>query len=390
MKILYINSVYQYGSTGRLVKDLMEASKAKGHDVLCVYGRHDQGDVADTFYIGSKWQTAVHVLMTRLFGRHALHSILATRKLIQKIKEFKPDVIHLHNLHGYYIHVPMLMKFLKKLDVKIIWTLHDTWSISGSAAYFDYYGCKEWYDGCVRCLNTKEYPEVWFIANQGRNFTWKKENFTGFKNMHIITVSNWLRGILIPSFLNQYPVTTIYNGIDLNTFTPKYKEAPKSTVKLLGVANIWEERKGLNDFIELSKRLPSQYEITLVGLSESQIQSLPHNIKGIQRTSSIEELVSLYQEADIYLNLSVEETMGLTTVEAMACGTPAIVYNRTAVPEMIDSASGVKVQARDMEQLVKAVMNFSFGTYTGEKARKRAEEFTMKKMLDSYLRQYQD
>ena len=388
MKILYINSVYQYGSTGRLVKELMEAAKGQGHDVLCVYGRHFQGDIEDTYYIGSKVESAYHVLMTRLFGRHGMHSTNATKKLIKKIETFQPDTIHLHNLHGYYLNVPMLMSYLKTINVKIIWTLHDTWTVSGSAAYFDYNGCKLWDEGCVINNVTNEYPHVWFFPNQKRNFKWKQESFSGFDNLHIITVSDWLKDLIMTTFLKSYKITRIYNGIDLNLFQPKEKEVSNKKIKILGVANIWEERKGLKDFIKLSKVLPSNYEITLIGLSENQIKDLPKNIIGITRTSSLEELVKYYQDTNLYLNLSVEETMGLTTVEALACGTPCIVYDKTAVPEIVDPKSGIIVPANDIDQLLKVIETFDYKKYSRNHARNRAKMFSLQQMYSNNLSAY--
>lgn len=389
MKILFINSVYKFGSTGRLVEDLMKSAQENNHEVLCAYGRHKQKPSDDTFYFGSDIETFWHVAMTRLFGRHGLHSSKSTQKLIHKIKEFNPDVIHLHNLHGYYLNIPMLMKYLKTLDVKIVWTLHDTWSISGSAAYFDYHGCKVWDEGCVECNVTREYPEVKLFPNQRRNFKWKKETFLGFKNLTIITVSDWLKDLIKASFLKEYQIKRIYNGIDLDIFhLPSKPKIQSKPLKLLGVANDWEARKGLQDFIKLSEKLDEQYHITLIGLSNGQVRELPQNIEGIERTSSLEELIKYYQDADIYLNLSVEETMGLTTVEAKACGTPCIVYDRTAVPEIVDDRSGVIVKANDIDALIKSIKTFDFDTYNTASARLRALYFSKEKMLDLYLNEY--
>lgn len=383
-----MNIVYEYGSTGRLIKELMNAAKNEGHEVLCAYGRYEQAPSDDTFYFGSKIQSAYHLLMTRLFGGHGLHSSLATRKLIKRIEDFNPEVIHLHNLHGYYLNVPMLMQYIKTKDVKVVWSLHDAWCISGSTAHFDYYGCKEWDEGCVICNETRSYPEAILFPNQRRNFKWKKDSFTGLKNAHIILASNWLTDIMKQTFFKEYPISLIYNGIDLETFSPLYKKAPKDKIKLLGVANDWNDKKGYPDFMELSSRLSNKYELTLIGLSGKQLTQLPQNIKGIKRTSSLEELVNYYQESDIYLNLSVEETMGMTTVEAMACGTPCIVYDRTAVPEIIDETSGVVVKTNDVDALHTAIETFDYGKYTGENARKRAEFFSKDKMFEAYLKEY--
>lgn len=389
MKILLINAVYRFGSTGRLVHELKEAAQKEGHEVLVAFGRNPQEATEDTFYFGSKPGFMYHVLMTRFFGRHGLHSTLKTKVLMDRIDAFNPDVIHIHNVHGYYLNVPMLFNYLKTLNKKIIWTQHDTWSVSGSSAYFDYDGCEVWNRGCEVCSNTKEYPEVWAFPNQKRNFKWKQDAFIGFNNLTLITVSDWQKNLLKTTFLDTYEIKRIYNGIDLNVFIPKIKKPPSNTIKLLGVANIWESRKGLDDFILLSKKLPNNYEITLIGLSKEQVNTLPKNIKGITRTDSIASLVKYYQEADIYLNLSVEETMGLTSVEAMACGTPAIVYDKTAVPEIVDANSGIVVEANNIELLTQTIINFDFDYYTIEKARNRALFFNKESMVKSHLELYE-
>lgn len=388
MRILFINSVYKYGSTGRLVHDLKESMKGLGHEVLVAYGRHKQETDEDAFYFGSNLSSMGHLLATRLMGNHGLHSTRKTKRLIKVIKEFKPDVIHLHNLHGYYLNVPLLFDFLKKIDVPVVWTLHDCWSVSGSAAYFDFDGCKVWDEGCVECNNTKTYPEVWLFPNQKKNFAWKREVFTSLDNLTIITVSDWLKELMETTFLNKYEIKRIYNGIDLETFVPKMEELNNDKIKLLGVANKWEERKGLNDFIALSKTLAPNYEITLIGLSKDQISELPSNIIGIQRTDSIQDLVQYYQKSNLYLNLSVEETMGLTTVEALACGTPAIVYDKTAVPEVINAYSGIVVEANDIASLKAVIEAFDFEAYTIDNCRERALGFAQYVMIENYINVY--
>ncbi|QIK57522.1 glycosyltransferase [Erysipelothrix sp. HDW6A] len=388
MKILFINSVVDYGSTGKLVRDIANASKQAGHDVLVAYGRYPQENSEDTFYFGSKISTYWHVLMTRLLGRHGLHSSLETKKLIKVIDEYNPEVIHLHNLHGYYLNVRMLFNYLKtRPQTKILWTLHDCWSFSGSSAYFSYSGCKVWDKGCVECNTTREYPESLGFSNQKYNFNWKKEAFSNINNLTILTPSDWLKQLTEQTFLNSYKIKRIYNGIDLQVFRPLKNESNSTEINLLGVANIWEKRKGLDDFIELSKRLPEDYKITLIGLSKQQCEGLPSSIKGITRTENVSELVEYYSNADIYLNLSQEETMGLTTVEALACGTPVIVYDQTAVPEIVGDEVGLVVKANDIDLLATSIQNFDFVRYSSEACREYSFKFSKEKMIENYLKE---
>lgn len=389
MKILYINSVVDYGSTGNLVRELASSEKNKGNDVLICYGRFYKEKAQDSFFFGSKFQSMIHVVTTRLLGRHGLHSTIATRKLLKKIVEFNPDIIHLHNLHGYYLNVPMLFDYISSKGTKVLWTLHDCWSFSGSSAHFDYYGCREWQDGCVVCNNTSTYPESIGLKRQKKNFNWKKRKFTQIEGhrMIIITPSNWLRDLTKKTFLKKYEIATIYNGIDLDRYSIKNEKEKSSRIKLLGVANDWTKLKGFDDFILLRQKLdPDKYQITLVGLTDKQLSKIPEGIIGIKRTSNFEELVRLYQDSDIYLNLSYEETMGLTTVEALACGTPSIVYDATAVPEVVSEDTGVIVKAGNIDRLVEVIQTLDWTKYSKENFTNRVKDFSLSKMNINYER----
>lgn len=326
MKIAFINSVVDFGSTGKIVRSLANALKEEGHEVLICYGRNYRGSDADTFYFGSDLDMKIHGVMTRLFGRHGLHSRKQTKLLIDKLDSYNPDVIHLHNIHGYYLNYPMLFEYLKKANIKVLWTLHDAWSFSGSSAYFDYHGCKVWEDGCVVCNSTQDYPEVKGLSRQKKNFSLKKKCFSGLNDLTIITPSQWLNCLASKTFLSQYPIITIHNGIDTGIFKPITTPSTNS-FKILGVANIWEKRKGLDDFIKLRSLLDVRYEITLVGLSSAQIKDLPQGIKGIERTSSVEELVMLYSNANVYVNPTYEDNYPTTNLESLACHTAVVAYD---------------------------------------------------------------
>lgn len=389
MKIMFINSVVDYGSTGKIVRDLANGLKDKGHDVLMVHGREDIKDISDTFSIHDKYATIYHVLMTRLFGAHGLHSKHATKKLIAKIKEYDPDIIHLHNIHGYYLHVPMLFKYLSGLDTKIYWTLHDAWSISGSSAYFDYHGCAHWDEGCVECVSTKDYPKASLFANQKRNFKWKKEAFTSLKDLTIVTPSDWLTNMVKTSFLKKYPAITINNGINLDVFN--VKEAKESLYKdkyvILGVASVWETRKGLPFFIELADHLKQDEIIVLVGLEQKLINEMPSSILGIERTKDLDEMVDLYNRADVFLNPTLEDNFPTTNLEALACGTPVITFDTGGSPEAIDSMTGLVCEAKDVESIRQSLNRIRNSTKDYKKAcRDRAETLYSKEtMLANYF-----
>lgn len=389
MRYLFINSVVDYGSTGKIVRQLANSLKEQGHDVLIAYGRNESSNKEDTYFFGSKIFSSVHLLATRLLGRHGLHSTTMTKKLIEQIESYNPDCIHLHNLHGYYLNVPLLFEYLKsKKDIKIIWTLHDCWSFSGSSAYFSFNGCKEWDQGCVVCNSTQDYPRSSLIKRQRKNFEWKRESFSNISNMTIITPSHWLKELVETTFLNQYDVKAIYNGLNLEIFKPSKNIEKRQKIDLLGVSNIWEDRKGLKDFILLRSMLPSDYTITLIGLSKDQIQSLPDGIKGAERTESVGELVRYYSNADIYLNFSVEETMGMTTIEAIACGTPSFVYDQTAVPEIVDTTVGKVFKAHDLKSIKTEIENFRKEDYPQNILVQYAKQYDESKMINNYIKEY--
>lgn len=328
---MFINSVVDFGSTGKIVRDLANGLKLQGHEVLIVFGRHEAKLNEDTFDVSNKFQSMIHLMMTRYFGRHALHSNKASQSIINKIIEFKPDVIHLHNLHGYFMNVPMLLDFLKDKDIKILWTLHDAWLISGSSAYFDFNGCKKWDKGCVECNSTLDYPKVTGIKRQDKNFAWKKDKLSKLKNLTFITPSYWLKDMLSQTFLDKFPCEVVHNGIDLNVFKPTTNEALSLKYKnqkiVLGVSNKWEPRKGLNDFLELNKILRDDSVIILIGLTEKEILALPEGIVGITRTSDAKELASYYTLAHAFVNPTYEDNYPTTNLEALACGTRVIAYD---------------------------------------------------------------
>ncbi|AZK44326.1 glycosyltransferase [Erysipelothrix piscisicarius] len=359
MKVLFINSVCDYGSTGKIVRDLANGLKKEGHEVLISYGRHDAKDKTDTFYIGDKRSTYNHVLMTRLFNRHGLHSNRATQKLIQKIESYQPDVIHLHNLHGYYLNVEMLFESLKSYKGKIYWTFHDCWPISGSSAYFDFHGCKMWDEGCVECNSTRDYPEALLFKRQKKNFLWKKNAFSGLDNLTLITPSYWLKNLLSKSFLSQYPCEVIHNGINTDLFKPTYDQELSQKYEgkrvLLGVASIWEQRKGLNDFIKLSTMISEDYKIVLIGLTEEQKKALPASIDGVLRTDSAEQLAAYYTLSYRFINPTYEDNYPTTNIEALCCQTPVIAYDTGGNKEVADHPFMTIVKQGDLDAIVETL-----------------------------------
>lgn len=376
MKILQINSVVNKGSTGRIAENIGLSIIKEGWSSYIAYGRgKDNQSKSYTYRIGSTKSNIIHALGTRLTDRHGFFSKKETNKLIEKIEKIQPDLIHLHNIHGYYLNIEVLFKYLSKVNTPVVWTLHDCWAFTGHCAHYSAIKCFKWISSCYNCPQSKFYPKSLFIDNSHENYSVKKELFTSLTNLTLVTVSNWLKGEVEKSFLSRHPIKTILNGINLNIYKDiKQRYIDTSKFILLSLATSWSERKGLNDLIELNKYLNDDECLVLVGLNKKQIKSLPPNIVGLERTESQEDLAKLYSQAGVVLSLSVEETFGLTIAEGFACGTPAIVYNSTATPELITEDTGAIVEPHDIVGIRKAIDKIRNSTINYKKAcRARAE-----------------
>lgn len=335
MRVLIINSVCGHGSTGKICGDIAEQLIRQGHECKIAYGR--SGEIPEhlsqySYRIGNDFEVKLHGLKTRLFDTHGFGSTNATKQFVSWVKEYNPDVIHLHNLHGYYIDVEVLFDFLKSFGKPVIWTLHDCWALTGHCAYFTAAKCEKWKEKCQNCLNEKEYPATYLLESAERNFERKKLAFTGVENMRIVVPSNWLKGLVEESFLSDYTVTVIRNGIDTELFsstesTLREEYGVEDAKLVLGVANVWDGRKGLQDMVELSTMLGGEYKTVLIGLNGKQIESLPKNIVGIHRTKNQKELAMWYSAADLFVNPTHEDNYPTVNLEAQACGTPVITYD---------------------------------------------------------------
>ena len=363
MKIVMINSVCGVKSTGRICTDLAKELEKNGHEVKIAYGR-DKVPLEYQKYavrIGNDLDVKIHGLQSRLFDMAGFGSKKVTQKFIEWIKEYNPDVIHLHNIHGYYINVEILFQYLKKeFRGKIIWTLHDCWAFTGHTPYCDSINCKRWESGCYSCPLLKEYPKS-YIDNSMKNWKNKRKIFQGVSNLTIITPSKWLKELTEKSFLGGYEVKLINNGIDTEQFYPvksNFKKNNKIDDKymLLSVATSWDDMKGYSDFIKLSEKINDKYKIVLVGLNKNQIIRLPKNIIGIGKTSSIKELVEIYSDADLYLNLSYCENYPTVNLEAIACGSLVLTYMSGGSTEIIEQYGGILVEKGNLDAVVKEIM----------------------------------
>lgn len=352
MRVLQIN-IFGNLSTGKIAVDIYKTLKANGHDGAIAYARNQIEEGVPHIVIGNKFDVYAHGIMTRLTDKTGFYSKRATLRLIDKIKEYDPDVIHLHNLHGYYINIEVLFNYLKVCGKKVIWTLHDCWPITGHCCYFDFCGCDRWKSGCFDCPQLDTYPKS--LKDGSRwNYMRKKELFCGVPDMTVVSVSNWLDGIVSQSYLNKYRHVVIHNGIDLDRFKPtksdfRRRNGLEDKYIILGVASEWSVRKGFEDFLRLADMLDENYRIVLVGLNDKQIKRLKPNMLGIRRTNSVRELAEIYSAADVFFNATYEDNYPTVNLEAIACGTSVITYNTGGSPEGVPHGCGAVVDRGDIE-----------------------------------------
>jgi glycosyltransferase involved in cell wall biosynthesis len=380
MKLLLLNTSANTGSTGRIAEEIGLLAKHSGFDIRMAYGRNANKSKLPLIKIGTKWSVRWHGIVSRLFDTHGFASKLSTKAFIKEIDQWKPDIVNIHNLHGYYINIEILFDYLKKRQIPVVWTFHDCWPFTGHCSYFDRYDCIKWQTVCHHCPNSNGYPESWFLDRSQHNFFRKKELFNGLNQMTIVTPSQWLSDHVKNSFLKNYPIHVINNGVNLDQFNSNTddrilnKYGLTKNPYILGVASVWDKRKGLYDFIALRKTLSNDIKIVLVGLTPKQSKQLPQNIISIPRTESQTELAALYSAASVFVNPTYVDNFPTTNIEALACETPVITYRTGGSPEAVDSETGIVVEKGDIEGLkyaIEGVVN-NGKEYYRDKCRERA------------------
>ena len=363
MRILFINCVCGVGSTGRIVTDLMQQAKNHGHTVkvACSTVEPILGvEPEEVFAVGSKLDYYAHNILSRITDHEGLFSKLATKKLIKQIRDYDPDVVHLHNLHGHWINYELLFGYLAKEKKKVIWTLHDCWAFTGHCSHFSTLKCEQWKTHCSYCKGLKSYPMCYGKGDVSRNFDRKKAAFTSIKDLTIVTPSEWLAGLVRKSFLYSSNVKVIHNKIDMTIFKPtesgfRKKYGIENSTVILGVSNVWSREKGFNDFLKLRELLDDRFSLVMVGLTQNQLSVIPDGIIGIQRTHSVSELAEIYAAADVFLNLTYQDNYPTVNLEAIACGTPVISYKTGGSCEAFDEKSGIVIEQGAVEEIPHAI-----------------------------------
>ena len=394
MQIVSINAV-PYGSTGNIMRGIAQTAE---EDIAAkCYTFYGNWKSCPKAFMGSrrfgiKFENLLCVSFSRITGIYYVGHILGTVSLLRSIKKIKPDIIHLHNLHLGVVNIPMLFRYIKRKNIPIIWTFHDCWPITGHCPHFTMAKCEKWRKGCHDCPISREYPAS-YIDQSKILWKWKKKWFTGIEKMTIVTPSQWLADLVKQSFLQEYPVRVIHNGIDLNVFKPTESDFRRKyhimddQFLLLGVAFGWLKEKGLDVFMELAKHLdPDKYKIVLVGTDMATDKLLPESIISIHRTHNKRELAEIYTSADLFINPTREDNFPTVNLEALACGTPVVTFDTGGSPECIDDSCGSVIPVDDLDALEREIVRICKSKcFSREACIKRAAQFDQKARFQEYI-----
>ena len=391
MKVVQINTTCGVGSTGKICVSISKLLSDKNIENYILY-TSGTSDYPLGIKCSGKVYKKLQALKSRVLGNYGFNSKKATRKMIAELERIQPDIVHLHNIHGHDCDLGLLFEYLKKSNTKNIWTFHDCWAFTGYCTYFDMVACEKWKNGCEKCPQRKEYS--WFFDRSEELYSKKRKLFENL-DLVITTPSKWLAGIVKQSFLKEFDVSVINNGIDLSIFKPResdFRERYNLEHKkiVLGVSFEWEIRKGLDVFMELSKRLPEDYQIVLVGTNEKTDKLLPSNIISIHRTQNQQELAEIYSSTDVFINPTREENYPTVNMEAIACGTPVITFKTGGSPEIVDKACGSVVEKDDIDAMEREIIRIcEEKPYSSENCVNYAKRFDENERFKEYLELYE-
>lgn len=391
-KLLIINITCNQGSTGKISEQVGLMMIQRGWNVYLAHGaRRVNPSKLETIPFSSVKGEYLHALKSMLFDGDGLGSKEATKRLVKRIKEINPDVIQIHNLHGYYINYNILFEYLNSTRIPIVMTLHDCWSFTGHCVHFELVGCEKWKTGCYDCELKSKYPKQSLLWDRSkRNYSLKKKYFSTNPNLHIVAVSDWLARKVRESFLKNNPLHLIHNGIDLDIYKPQGVKV-SNVFRILAVSNVWHKDKGLYDIYKLRELLPvKDYSVTLIGLTEKQVKSLPNGIEGITSTSNQQELVKKYSESNVLINPTYADSFPTINLEAIACGTPVVTYKTGGSPESITNDTGIIVEQGDVEGMASAIRSLKDKPLSPEGCRKYAvDNFDKEVCFSRYVELYE-
>lgn len=389
MKIVQINTTCGIGSTGKIcvgISELLSSNNVENYILCSRSNGYEMGIVCS-----NKNDIRIQSAKSKILGNYGFNSNASTLKIIEHLERIKPDIVHLHNIHGHDCNIEKLFLYFKDNKTKLIWTFHDCWSFTGYCTYFTMSGCDKWKTGCNDCIQRKSYS--WLFDRSEELFQKKKKLFSGL-DMTIVTPSVWLAELVKQSFFKDYPVKVINNGINTDVFNYsegdfQQKYALEEKKIILGVAFDWGGRKGLDVFIELSKRLPDDYRIVLVGTDDNTDEILPSNIVSIHRTSNQKELAEIYTAADLFVIPTREENYPTVNMESLACGTPVLTFRTGGSPEIIDETCGSVVECDDIDAMEREIIRIcEEKPYSVEACIKKAREFDQNERFKEYIALY--
>ena len=387
-------------STGNIMLNIAKKTRERGHEALTVSKKTRMSlwqERKDPYhsYIGTRTEHTIHRYFSWMTDLQDFGSVIATYELIKKIKKTKPDIIHLHDIVGWYVNIGILFKFLKQFDKPIVWTFHDCWAFTGRCIYFDSVKCDRWKTGCGKCPQIGYMPKSWYFDLSAFNWKRKKRLFTSMDNLTIVSPSEWLKKFADESFLSKYKSIVINNGINLSTFKPTkegiYKDLKKLNKKIiLGVASTWSQRKGLDDFIRLADEIPKDHQIVLVGISSEEIGN--NKIITYKRTTNQKELAEIYTAADVFANPTMEENFPTVNLEALACGTPIVTYRTGGSPESVDDKTGIIVEQGNLGQMLDAILCVTNNgkEYYSNACIEKSKKYDMNARFNDYVNLYEE
>ena len=397
MRVLQLNTFCGVKSTGRIASEIAKLVQADGGECIIGYGVPGVSADSEPFAlkIGSKWGRKFHAVIRKLLDAEGYGSFFATYRLIGKMRKNPPELVHLHNVHGCYLHLPLLFRWLCKLNIPVVWTLHDCWPFTGHCAYFDFSGCERWKERCFACPQQKSYPTCIGLDGSLRNYRMKKKYFNLPANITFVTPCKWMTKHLKASHLGHYPAKVIVNGVNLEVFKPvdsdiRERYSIQNRRLCLAVASEWDYRKGLPFLCQAAEKLGESYAFVVIGLNEEQIAALPKGMIGIRNTADVQELASWYTAADCFVNPTLEDNMPMVNLEALACGTPVVVFETGGCPEAIDETCGIVVPQGNLEGFCQAIHTAANGAFTAENCIKRAQLFDCRRTFQSYLELYKE
>lgn len=392
MRVLQINSVFGQGSTGRIAEAIHQYLRANGNESRVLYGRGPKSGTADAERTTTPLSVYGHVVGTRLSDRHGFFSTAASRRMVDIATEWKPDVVHLHNIHGYYLNIKVLFDYLAAAGVPVVWTLHDCWPFTGHCAYFDSRKCEKWKTECSECPLVHEYPASLVVDQSTRNFREKRELFAGLEAVTLVSPSAWLAGLAGESFLGHQRRMVIPNGIDTTLFRPtassfRAAHGLGDRLVVLGVAGVWSKRKGLDDLAAMARLLGPEATVVILGQVRGRVE-LPPNVLNLNSIAGAAELAQIYSAADVFFNPTYEDNYPTTNLEAIACGTPVVTYLTGGSPEALTYGQGVAVPQGDLTAAAAAIREFVKVKRPGDSQPVTSLDATV--MAAKYLKLYQE